>query len=448
MARTRSKVALFLLHAFYDALFVGFLVLTLPYFVVRGLRDRGLRRSLSGRFGGGPCRTGARPCVWIHGVSVGELKAARKLVGDLAVARSDAELVISSTTSAGFELAQKLFPRLLVIQFPLDLRWIIRRVLDRVRPDLIVLVELEIWPNLLHEAWRRRIPVAVVNGRVSSRSFRGYRLFSRLLPQFELIERYAVQNDEYAGRLRKLGVPDAQVEITGNMKYDTLRADLPVEQLARVRAELGLSAGERVVVAGSTHPGEEELLLEMLPRLERATPGVRLLIAPRHVERAEEVVRLVERAGRVPARLTKLRSGAAAAGRGSVLVADTIGELEHFYGLADVVFVGGSLVARGGQNMLEPAALGKATLFGPQTENFAAEVGLLLGHDGGRQVADAAELERAISGLLADPAAARALGERGRQVVASLLGGTAKNLDLVLSLLDRTKAAVSTLPNG
>lgn len=436
-ARRRSPVRLFVLHLCYDGLFLLFLLAGLPWFLVRVLRDRGLRESLPGRFGRGPRREGVRPCVWVHGVSVGELKAARLLVERLADARPDVDLVVSSTTSAGFALARTLFARHLVIQFPLDLGFIVRRALDRVRPDLIVLVELEIWPNLLHEAHQRGVRVAVVNGRVSARSFNGYRLLARLLPQFELIERYAVQNCEYADRLRALGVPAEQIQITGNLKYDTLRSEPPAPQLERARAELGLAPGERVVVAGSTHAGEEEILLGVLPGLERAAERVRLLLAPRHLERAAEVVRAVERAGRAAERLTRLRAERRAAARDAVLVVDTIGELETFYGLADAVFVGGSLIRKGGHNMLEPAALGKPTLFGPRTENFAEEVRLLRGAGGGIQVADGRELEREVSRLLADPQAARELGERGRRAVASARGGTEKSLELVLSLLER-----------
>jgi len=431
----RSPLALFLLHALYDGLFLLFLLLSAPWFLVRVMRDVGLRRSLRGRFGGGPRRAGPGRCIWVHGVSVGELKAARLLVEQLAAARPDLEIVVSSTTSAGFALAQRLFARHLVIQFPLDLRWIVRRVLDRVRPELIVLVELEIWPNLLAEAHRRGIAVAVVNGRLSARSFSGYRLLARLLPQFELITRYAVQNGEYAGRLRALGVPEAQIDVTGNMKYDTMRTELPAAQLDHARAELGLARDARLVVAGSTHAGEEELLLAELGRWKKSVPGARLLLAPRHVERVGEVVRAIERAGFAAARVTELRASGRAAPPDAVLLADTIGELETFYALAAVAFVGGSLVPRGGHNMLEPAALGVATLYGPATDNFAEEVALLAAHRGGEVVADRAALSDAVARLLLDPAAAAALGERGRAAVASIRGGTARSRDLLLSLL-------------
>lgn len=433
--RRRSALALALLHALYDGLFLLFLACAAPWFLLRAARDRGLRESLAGRFGFGLPPGDGRPALWIHGVSVGELKAARLLVEQLAAARPGHAIVISSTTSAGVALARRLFAEHRVVQFPLDLRWIVRRVLDRIRPRLIVLVELEIWPNLLAEARRRAIPVAIVNGRLSAGSFKGYRLLSRLLPQFELIARYSVQNEEYAGRLRALGVPSSQVEVTGSLKHDTLRAEVPHEQLERLRAELGLQGGQALVVAGSTHAGEEEAFLGELPRWERARPGVRLLLAPRHVERVADVVRAVEKAGRRAARLTEARARGRPPAAGTVLIADTIGELEACYALASVAFVGGSLVPRGGHNMLEPAALGVATLFGPSTENFADEVRLLAAQDGGERVEDAAALGPAIERHLADPRRARELGERGRAAVAAIRGGTARTLASLLELL-------------
>lgn len=432
----RSRLALALLHALYDGLFLLFLLVTAPWFLLRVLRDEWVRRSLAGRFGFGQRREGTRRCVWIHGVSVGELKAARLLVEQLEAARPDHDIVVSSTTSAGVALAQKLFSRHLVIQFPLDLRWIVRRVLARVRPDLIVLVELEIWPNLLREARSRRIPVVIVNGRVSSRSFKGYRLLARMLPQFELITRYAVQNEEYAGRLRALGVPESQITVTGNLKYDTMRTELPPEPLAQARRELGIAPETLLVVAGSTHAGEEEHLLAELATWQRAEPATRLLLAPRHVERVGEVVRAIERAGFRAARLTELRAAGRPAPAAAVLVVDTIGELETFYAIGAIAFVGGSLIDRGGHNMLEPAALGVPTLYGGSTHNFIDEVDLLARHAGGEVVADRAGLSAAVLRLLSDAEARRTLGERGRAAVASIRGATQRSVALLLPLLD------------
>jgi 3-deoxy-D-manno-octulosonic-acid transferase len=311
-----------------------------------------------------------------------------------------------------------------------------------VRPDLLVLVELELWPNLLAEARRRGVPVAVVNARVSDHSFRRYRLLERLLPQFAQVDRFCAQGDEYAARLRAIGVADGRIAVTGNLKYDALATACDPARLASLRRECGLAEGARVVVGGSTHrgaagqPSEEELLLALLPQLEAAAPGLRLLLAPRHVERADEVVRAAERSGRRAVRLTELRRTATPAPAGAVVVVDTVGELETVYGVADLVFVGGTLVPRGGQNLFEPAALGRPTLYGPGTENFRREVARLREFAGGIEVADAAALGRELARLLEDPEAARELGERGRAAVAGLRGGTGRALAIVASLLE------------
>jgi 3-deoxy-D-manno-octulosonic-acid transferase len=438
----RSPFVVALFHLVYALAFALFLVVAAPWFAIRSLRDRTLRESLGARFGAGPRRatTSGRRCVWVHAVSVGEVKAARTLVQQLVATRPDTDVVVSSTTTAGLALARKTFASQLVVQFPLDVGFAVRRLFARLRPDLLVLVELEVWPNLLREAHRRAVPVVVVNGRMTERSSRRYRWFARWLPHFDWIERYAVQNDEYAQRLRELRVAPGSIVVTGNLKYDTLRTEVARDELERARRELGLADGERLVVAASTHEGEESAIVALLPELERdASSRVRLLVAPRHMDRVADVVRAIERAGLVAARLTQCRASPAAAAppRGSVVVLDTIGELETFLALADVVFVGGSLVPVGGHNVLEPAALGRPTLYGPHTENFADEVALLARSGGGVQVADAESLRRELAGMVADPARAAAIGARGRAAVLAARGGTAKSLELVHSLLDR-----------
>jgi len=316
----------------------------------------------------------------------------------------------------------------------------VRRVFARVRPCALVLVELELWPNVLYEARHRAIPVAIVNARVSKRSFKRYRLLERFLPQFAQVDRFCAQSDDYAARLRAIGVAADRIAVTGNLKHDALATAVAPERLARLRIDCGLDAASRVLVGGSTHkggagqPGEEELLLALLPQLEAAAPGLRLLLAPRHIDRADEIVRAVERAGRRAARLTEVRRAGVPAPADAVVVVDTVGELETVYAAAELVFVGGTLVPRGGQNMLEPAALGRPTLFGPGTENFRREVVRLREFDGALEVADAAALGRELARLLADRAAARALGERGRAAVAGLRGGTEQTLAFLISL--------------
>jgi 3-deoxy-D-manno-octulosonic-acid transferase len=401
-----------------------------------------LRASLGGRLGRGEVRAGERRCIWLHAVSVGEVRLSRALVDALAARRPDCDVAVSATTTAGLALARQLHPARFVFQFPLDARFAVRRVFARVRPAALVLVELELWPNVLCEARRRSIPIAVVNARVSERSFKRYRLLERLLPQFAQVGRFCAQNGDYAARLEAIGVAAEKIAVTGNLKHDALATACDPARLAQLRGECALAAGARVLVGGSTHkggagqPSEEEQLLSLLPALERTAPGLRLLLAPRHVERADEIVRAVERAGRRAARLTEVRRTGKPAPADAVVVVDTVGELETVYGVADLVFVGGTLVPRGGQNMLEPAALGRPTLYGPGTANFRREVALLRDAGGGVEVADAGALGRELERLLADPQAARELGERGRAAAAGLRGGTARTLAFVNSLMD------------
>lgn len=423
------------LHLLYDGLFVLFLVLSSPYFLIRSLRDPRLLRSIPGRFGFGVKRPGGAASVWIHGVSVGEIKAIPSLLQGLKERLPGLDLVVSSTTPAGYELARNLMAGHLVVQFPLDLSWIVRRVIRRLRPSLIVLMELEIWPNLLSESAKLGIPVLVVNGRISERSFGGYRRFRRLLPEFRLIRTYAVQSAIYADRLRQLGVPEAQIQVTGNVKYDNLRTRGDKQALEALRRELMLSADQRVVVAGSTHPGEEEIVLAAFARLEQRIPLVRLVLVPRHVERGAELARLVERQGRESVVLTEVRAGRRLPTETSVVVVNTIGELESFYGLASVVFVGGSLVKTGGHNVLEPAALGRPVLFGPHMGNFREEERLLLDENAAVRVHSADELAQEMIRVLEEPEEARNLGRKAQAAVNTRRGATERNLDLILSIL-------------
>jgi len=399
-------------HALYSAAALLFCVLAAPWFAWRSRRDPALRASLGGRLGRGERRAGERPCVWFHAVSVGELRLSRALIDRFAERRPDLDVVVSATTGAGLALARELHggrPGRFVLQFPLDARFAVRRVFERVRPAALVLVELELWPNVLAEARARGVPVAVVNARVSERSFRRYVRLEPLVRLFAQVDTWSAQDEEVAGRLRALGVAPERVAVPGNLKHDALRTAADPAKVARLRAECGLTDGARVLAGGSTHPGEEELLVALLPRL--------------------EVARAVERAGRRAARLTELRRTGTTAPAGSVVVVDTIGELEAVYELAEVAFVGGSLVPRGGQNVLEPAALGKPTLFGPGTGNFSREVARLKERTAAVEVAGGAELGRELERLLGDPAARRDLGGRAREAAAGLQGATGRTLE-------------------
>lgn len=427
-----------------DFAYLAALLLLAPWLLFKVARPRG-RRHLSGlreRLGACPRREGTRPCIWIHGVSVGEIRAAATLVEALEAALPEWEIVLSTTTGTGQEVARASYPGRRVFYFPLDLSWAVRRVFDAIRPDAVILVELEIWPNFLQLAHRRRIPVAIVNGRISEKSYRGYRrVRGWLFDPIGTIGLFCVQVERYAERFRALGIPPELIHVTGSVKYDQLAEARQPDPL-EVRRDLGLSEHDVVLMGGSTHPSEEEALLVVAEALRAEVPGLRLVLVPRHTERTDEVARLVRRRGAEVARRTErlARGAREPLPAGHVLLVDTVGELGRLYVAADVVFVGGSLIPHGGQNILEPVMLGKPTLFGPHSFNFKEPVERLLEARGAAQVTDAAELLPAVRRLLADRAEARALGARGREAILSARGATARTVEILAPFLRRERA--------
>jgi 3-deoxy-D-manno-octulosonic-acid transferase len=325
------------------------------------------------------------------------------------------------------EVAEKLYPKHLRVRFPADLSFVVRRFLARVDPAIVILVELEVWPNFLRVCNRDGRAVAVVNGRITKESHTRYVAFRRLLPEFNRISLFCVQNEEYARRFGMLGIDRERVCVTGNVKFDGLRVG-PLEVGPELERYLARRGAELVLVAGSTH-ASEELLLARAAR--RAVPRARLVLVPRHPDRAAAIVAEFAGEGLAVQRLTELRAGEAVDPARPLLV-DTIGELERVYAAADLVFVGGSLVAHGGQNMLEPAAQGKAVLFGPHVHNFDQEAALLLGAGAACTVADPAALERELARLSADPAERARMGAAGMAAVAAQRGAT----ELTLAALE------------
>jgi 3-deoxy-D-manno-octulosonic-acid transferase len=446
LPRRKPPAATLVLALYHVVFFFGFLFY-LPLLIGRLLADGEHRSGIRERMGYVPRRK-PRPRIWVHGVSVGEVKAALALVQELERRLPHVECVVTSTTPTGDKLARQLFGEERVFYYPLDFGRMPMRALDRARPSCVLLMELELWPNFLRACEMRDIPVAVVNGRISEKSFRGYRKVRGLLPQIDRIDLFCVQNELYEGRLRELHVPAERICLTGNLKYDSLelREDLP-ERDPRLTALLGLEPDEKVLVAGSTHGEEEEILTRCVLALEEQLgEPLRLILVPRHPERSRSIQGAVQRIlhergdERALLRLTELRQSgaredASAPRRGAWLLVDTIGELEAVYTLANVVFVGGSLVKHGGQNMLEPVALGRPTLFGPHTWNFQRDVELLLQGGAVRQVKDEAELLEVTAGLFADPARADEMASRAGAILRANQGALEQTMDAVLELL-------------
>ncbi|MFN7589964.1 MAG: 3-deoxy-D-manno-octulosonic acid transferase [Planctomycetota bacterium] len=431
----RSGMRGWLTMGLYQPLFVLAFLLYSPVLLWRALFDKRPRPSLRERMGFVPRLRSDAPVVWIHGVSVGEVKAASNFIAQLRRQRPDLQLLVSATTPNGHIVARQEYKDLPVVFYPLDFANFPGRALDRIRPRCVLLMELEIWPNFLQAARSRDIPVAVINGRISERTFKGYRLARGLLPQLDLIARYCVQDRAYQKRLLDLGVDPARVCVTGNMKYDSVVMARHDEAAATLRPWLS-PAGEKVLVAGSTHHDEEDAVLVACAAVQAAGPlPLRVVLVPRHPERAAAICEQVQALGHRSVRWTSVAASLPPLSPGDVVVIDTIGQLQRFYAACDVAFVGGSLIPHGGQNMLEPAAQGRAVIFGPHTTNFRRDVELLLASGAVVQVQDRDAFARELSALLRDDARRRDLGAKAQKVIADNQGATARTLELVQDLL-------------
>jgi 3-deoxy-D-manno-octulosonic-acid transferase len=408
-----------------DAAYLSTLTLASPYLLYRSARTGKYRQGLSDRFlGRAPDTDPSRSRLWFHAVSLGEVLVLRPLVDRLMSERPDLQVVLSTSTETGLSVAKERLSAARVFRSPLDFSWSVRRAMHRVAPSLLVLTELELWPNLLLEARRRRVPITVVNARVSQRSHRGYRRLRRVLqPALEAIQYWGAQSSEYADRIRDL-LPEShhpRVQVTGSMKYDGAETRRDHPKSAWLRQFFDMPATDRVLVAGSTMEPEESILLDAWPRLSSLDPHLRLFLVPRHPERFDEVARLL--ASRSVPFVRRSRWSSAERSLPRVVLMDSVGELAALWGLADFGFVGGSLECRrGGQSMIEPAALGVPCCFGPNTWNFRSTVEQLLGRGAAREVRHRRELSAILEGWIRDPRSAREVGDRAAAFIRSQQG--------------------------
>ena len=400
----------------------------LPILAFKRLRPDGYGRSLGqrlGRFGEGLPR---EPRCWIHAVSVGEAATAVPLVEAITRRWPQLGIVMTTVTPTGARIvADRLAGRAVHRYFPIDLPGPVRRVLDAVNPRFFLCMETELWPNLLRALAARGVPSMIANGRISDRSFRRYRLVrfftARMLAHVRVL---AMQSEEDARRIIALGARPERVVVTGNIKSDLIPPEGGGDALWQ--RLLGLDDGEPVWVAGSTHRGEEAIVLDVYLHLRARMPTLTLVLAPRHPERVAEVERLVRERRLQPVRRSELPKSQA---RGAVIIVDTVGELAQIYRVASVVFVGGSLAPTGGHNMLEPALLRKPVLFGPHTTNFRESAELLLEAEGALVARDGAELEAHMGALLMDAERRRLMGEAAFKAVAGRRGAIKHTLELV-----------------
>ncbi len=434
--RTRSLQRWLYPHAL-DAVYAATLLAITPWLLATRRASHSYGHVVRRR-GNVTIRSTDRPRLWIHGVSVGEVLSARALVRDIQVNFPDWEIAFSATSQAGLSVVRRLYPGLPTFEYPFDFSWAVRRAMDRVRPDLILIVEHELWPNFLHQAHLHRVPAVVINAQVSDRSIRGYRLLSRLMrwPPPAIVH-YCAQNLETLNRLSELGVDPEKVTVTGNLKYDN-----PCHDVLDLRGELGIPPHSWVVVGASTHDGEEAVLFEAFRRLRSRDPGARLILIPRNVERVPQIGRLIQHGG-FEAHLRSMTNGGIPAGadpKGVILV-DTMGELPAFCRMGNVVFVGGTLVPFGGHNVIEPASLGRPVVVGPHTENFRSVIKDFLGA-GAISVAETAEgLSRIIERFHEDPRSAEEMGARARQVVLKSGGASRRTFQVLARIMEEIIAA-------
>ncbi len=421
------------MYLLYSALLAAGLLLSLPYWMLTRRHGK-YREGLGERLGRVPPRLHPRPdpAIWVHAVSVGEVLAVSELVKELRRRFPQYRVAVSTTTATGQKLARQHFGEDSVFYFPLDFEFAIRPYFAALRPGLIVLAETEFWPNFLRVAQVSGARVAVVNARISDRSWPGYRRFRPILKQvLQNVDLFLAQTAEDASRLRNVGAPAERVEVSGNLKFD-VNLPTPPAIVASLRSIFQQSDAGPVVVCGSTVEGEEGLLLRAFENVLASHPRAVMILAPRRPERFGEVARLLEQMG-IRFWRRSLWSGDAIAG--GVFLLDTIGELASLYALADVAFVGGSLVPRGGHNIIEPAQHGIAIMVGNHTENFRDIVSLFQSQDAVR-VVGAAEFPLVLMELLSNEAERIALGRRGAETLRSQMAATEKTLRALEQLLD------------
>ncbi len=419
----------------YNILITLLAVAALPWFLVKLVTTAKYRQGVGQRLGFLPVPllqpiAGSKP-IWVHAVSVGETIAAASLIRELRRQYPARKIVLSTVTATGNRTARTQVPDAdTVIFFPFDLPGVVHRVLRKINPVLFILIETEIWPNCIRLLHRRGVPILIVNGRISKSSYRGYRrirfMMKRVLPR---ISAFLMQTEEDAQRIIALGAPPAHVQNAGNIKFD--RHVLPLgemEQLA-IRRDYFLPEEGPILIAGSTHDGEEGPLMESYLQLRHTYPDLVFILAPRHPERAVEVEALLQARG-----LTYQKRSRPQAGR-AVLLLDTVGELMRLYGIGTVAFVGGSLVAAGGHNILEPAIYGVPVVFGPHMENFPEITEVMIDHGAGLQVKKAEGLSAAVGELLGNDTRRQAMGDAGMAVIRNNQGALERNLAVVGELL-------------
>lgn len=410
-----------------------------PKIIYRILRHNRYKTGWKQRLGNITRKSPQKPCIWLHAVSVGEVNASKTLISLLQKDLPQYEIALSATTDTGIARAKTLYgDSLSVFFFPFDLSFVMQKAFNNINPDIVLLMELEVWPNLAQIAKNRDIPLVVVNGRLSDKSFPRYKMVKKLVkPMFAKLDLALTQTEEYASRFKALGCPPDRVVVTSSLKYDTAQITDKIEGADQLAKQLNLCK-QRLWVAGGTGPGEEKILLDVFGELKKdpAFDDLHLSIIPRKPERFDEVAILIEQSGFDFTRYSQLKNGdITLKNTPTVILGDTMGDLRKFYNLADIVFVGRTLTPMGGSDMMEPAALGKCTIFGPHTFNFKQTVTALLEKEGAIEVKDQNQLLETVRKCLKNGDFAGKIGINGQNVIKQNQGATQKTVDAIKQLL-------------
>lgn len=426
----------------FDVIYVTALTLGSPYLLLKFITSKRHRSGLIQRLGWITPRQGKKPCVWIHCASVGEILTVKTLVKYLEKEFNSWDIVLSTNTNTGLTVAKMHFAEKKIFYFPLDLSWVIHKVLNIIQPSCLILIELEIWPNLLIAAASKHIPVVLLNARISEKSLKWYRFLGKISKQFlTSITRkgnmYCARSKIDATHLMNLGISEPQIAVTGNMKFDNIVTAIPENMKKHLLDLFEIGKRDKVIICGSTHEGEEAIILKIFKQMSAKITTLRLILVPRHIERVDDIIALTASMGLKFIRKTSLDKGDKVGEHKyeTVIFIDTVGELLTLYSIADCVFIGKSLVPQGGQNMMEPAGLAKPIIIGPHTFNFYKEVQLLKEVDAIKIVQNESTLFNEIMYLLEHPDEAQEMGKRAQSVVIKHKGATDRNLKLLREIL-------------
>ena len=429
-----------MVHILYDVLLFIAGIFLLPYFFWRGFRKGRVRKGIRERFGfyraAHLAKINGRKTIWIHAVSVGETRAAIPLIRALRQEYPDACLLVTTVTETGQETARKIKEADLCLFFPFDLSWAVRRALAILKPAAIIIVETEIWPNLVRLASDAGIPLLLANGRLSDRSFPRYKAAKFFIEgTLQKFSAFCMQTELDGQRIKRIGAPREKVTITGNLKFDSKIIKYTQTEIEKIRQELKIPPRLPVWVAGSTHEGEEEELVRIYLKLQADWPDLVFILVPRHPGRCGSVVEMISSHGISSTLRTQSDSREKPLDRGEILVVDTMGEMLKMYSLADIVFVGGSLVPIGGHNILEASMVKKPVVFGPFMNNFKEISNLLQREEGGICIQDKEELFHCLDKLLREPELRRTIGKNGFHLLEKNKGATEKTLGILKNLL-------------